>query len=49
MINEDREVIVGNRNWIGCRTTVLKGTKVGDNCVIGANSFLNKSFQINNV
>ena len=30
------EVIIGNHCWIGSNVVVLKGSKIGDNCVIGA-------------
>lgn len=34
------EVVIGNNVFIGMHTTILKGVKVGDNCVIGAGSLL---------
>ena len=37
-INEDAEVRIGDRVWIGCRALVLKGVRVEDGCVIAANS-----------
>ena len=37
-INEDREIVFGDKIWIGCRCTILKGTVVPDGCVIGATS-----------
>ena len=40
VINEDKEIIFGNNVWIGCRTTILKGTYINDNIVIGATSCL---------
>ncbi len=30
------EVKIGNHCWIGSNVTILKGTVIGDNCVIGA-------------
>lgn len=30
------EVIIGNHCWIGSNVVILKGSKIGDNCVIGA-------------
>lgn len=32
------EVTIGNRVWIGANCTILKGTKIGDDCVIAAGS-----------
>ena len=42
-------IIIGNNVWIGARTTILKGTSVQDNCVIGATSLLNKKYPSHNV
>lgn len=39
-----RPIIIGNNVWIGTRTTILKGTAVNDNCVIGSASLLNKQY-----
>ena len=35
-INEDQEIVFGNKIWIGCRSTILKGSIIPDGCVIGA-------------
>ena len=35
-INEDKEIIFGDKVWVGCRATILKGAIIPDNCVIGA-------------
>lgn len=40
IINKDEEISIGNKVWIGCRCTILKGTHIKDNAVIGANSCL---------
>ena len=40
MINPDQEVKIGDKVWIGCRTTILKGCVIPDNCVIGAGSLV---------
>lgn len=54
-LNEDnldkelKKIMIGNNVWIGCRNTILKGTKVLDNSVIGANSLINKEFKKENV
>lgn len=34
----DEEVIIGRNVWIGMNTIVLKGTRIGDNTIIGAGS-----------
>lgn len=33
-------VTIGRRVWIGANTVILRGTKIGDNCVIGAGSVI---------
>lgn len=38
--NHDQEVIIGDKVWIGCRTTILKGSQIPQNCVIGACSLI---------
>ncbi len=40
-VNIEKDVIIGNDVWIGCRCTLLKGTRLLDNVVVGANTFLN--------
>lgn len=50
MINPDQEVIIGDKVWIGCRTTILKGSIIPDGCVIGARSLLiGKEFMPNSI
>lgn len=34
-------VEIGKHCWIGSNVTILKGAKIGDNCVIGAGSIIN--------
>ena len=52
--NEDKQIIVGNKVWIGCGVTVLKGSVIPNNCVIGAksvvstNNFLSDSIIVGN-
>lgn len=36
--NKDREIVIGNNVWMGCRSTVLKGSIIGNNIVIAASS-----------
>lgn len=47
-INEDEEIIIGEKNWIGAKSTLLKGVKLGDNNVIALGSILTKEFVVNN-
>lgn len=39
-INEDQDIVFGNKIWIGCRSTILKGSIIPDGCVIGAGSLV---------
>lgn len=50
IINESREIIFGNKIWIGCRATILKGSVIPDNCVIGSCSLVSgKNFIRNSI
>ncbi|MDR0560163.1 MAG: acyltransferase [Prevotellaceae bacterium] len=40
IINEPKEITVGNHVWIGCRCLVLKGSVIKDGNIIGANSIV---------
>lgn len=48
LVNEPKEIIIGDKVWICCGCKILKGSKVPNGCVIGANSFLNKEFYRDN-
>jgi acetyltransferase-like isoleucine patch superfamily enzyme len=48
-INPDNAIEIGNHVWIGCRTLVLKGSKIADNSVVGANSLVTAKFEEPNV
>lgn len=50
IINEPREIIFGDKIWIGCRATILKGSVIPNNCVIGACSLVSgKHFKQNSI
>lgn len=40
IINEARDIVFGDKIWIGCRSTILKGSVIPSNCVIGACSLV---------
>jgi acetyltransferase-like isoleucine patch superfamily enzyme len=42
-------VRIGDKVWIGCNTTILKGVTIGDNAVIGANTLVNKDVPPNSL
>lgn len=41
--NHPIPVHIGNRVWIGTNSMVLKGSHIGDECILAANSFVPKS------
>lgn len=43
LMNIDKEIRIGDKVWIGCRTTILKGAMIPIGCVIGANSLITGS------
>lgn len=42
-------IIIGNNVWIGANTVVLRGTTIGDNCVIGAGCVVKGNYSPNMV
>lgn len=48
IFNAPKPIIIGNKVWIGCRSLILKGTIIPDNCVIGADSVVSKPLEIKN-
>ena len=36
------DVIIGDHVWIACNVSLLKGSKVGNNCIVGAHSMISK-------
>ena len=39
------EVTIGDHTWIGASAVIMPGVKLGRFCIVGANSFVNKSFE----
>jgi len=48
-INYAENINIGNHVWIGSRATILKGANIADNCIIGINSIVTKSFPENSL
>lgn len=44
-----RPITVGNNVWIGAKVAVLPGVTIGDNCVIGAGSVVNRDIPPNSI
>ena len=40
LVNPDKEISIGNKVWIGYNVTILKGTRISNNIVLGANSLV---------
>ena len=42
-------IIIGKNCWIGAHTVILRGTEIGNNCVVGAGCVLNGKYAPNSV
>lgn len=42
-------VKIGNHVWIGCNVTILKGTEIGENCIVAAGSIAKGKFPPNSL
>jgi len=49
LLNRGEDIVIGNHVWMGLNSVFLKGAKVADNSIIGANSLVNKKFYEENV
>lgn len=43
--NHPEEVVIGEHVWIGARAFISKGSSIPSECMIGACSFINKTFE----
>lgn len=43
-INPDKDIVIGDKVWIGLGTTILKGTFIADNTIIGAKSLCSGTY-----
>lgn len=43
-INPSKNVSIGNHCWIGMNSTIMKGTRIGDNSIVGAGAILSGDF-----
>lgn len=41
---EKGEVVIGDDTWIGTNVTIMPNVRLGEFCVVAANSFVNRSF-----
>lgn len=42
-----RPIVIGKNCFIGCNSLILKGTRLGDNCVVGAGAVVSGVFEDN--
>lgn len=47
-INPDKAIFVGDKVWVGCKVTVLKGANIASGSVIGANSKVSGALKTEN-
>lgn len=43
------EIVIGNHVWIGANVVILRGTRIGDNCVIGAGTVIKGRIEDNSI
>lgn len=48
-LNVEKEIVIGNHVWIGCNSTILKGTNLSDGVVVGANTVVSKKITDSNI
>ena len=48
ILNLPKDIEIGDHVWIAAGVKVLKGTKIPDNCIVGANSIVTKAFKDEN-
>lgn len=41
-LNPDRDIMIGNHVWIGCRSIILKGVSIPDGSIVAAGSIVTK-------
>ena len=42
--NQPREVVIGNHVWIGANSTILKGSKIGDNSIVALGAIVSSNY-----
>lgn len=47
--DEPAEIFIGSNVWIGLNAIILKGSTIGDNCVVGAGSVVRGQFPANSL
>ena len=47
-LNDNKSIFIGNNVWIGASATLLKGSYINDNCIVGYGSIVTKKFNNKN-
>jgi acetyltransferase-like isoleucine patch superfamily enzyme len=42
-------VEIGDNSWVGANTIILRGTKIGKNCVVGAGCVISGEYPDNSI
>ena len=45
----NRQIVIGDRTWIGSNVSIYKGVVIGNDCVVASNSVVKHTFTENNV
>jgi acetyltransferase-like isoleucine patch superfamily enzyme len=45
IINKPEPIYIGDKTWIACRSLILKGAVIPANCIIAANSIVNRALE----
>lgn len=48
-MDEAEQIVIGNNVWIGLNAIILKGTTIGDNCIVAAGSIVKGIFDANSI
>lgn len=48
IINQDKSIIIGDKVWVGCRSTILKGSVIPHNSIIAAGSIISGKLEKEN-
>ena len=40
VVNDPEDIVIGNKVWVGCNTTILKGSVIPDHVVVGAGTII---------
>lgn len=46
VLEKDGTILIGNNNWIGNRSSIMKGTITPDFCIVASNSLCNTLYEI---